>query len=135
MERLTRLASLLSAAALVGTVAGCHSIDPTEQSFGITFANDTGRAIHLKLCSNDPCTHFDYSDGWKIGENAQENISDRELLTRWLVQDDRTKKTLGCLPLMFDQKYSGVVVKLSQMVKCPGESPLVVHKGKGHGRS
>jgi len=66
--------------------------------------------------------------------SAQENISDRDLLTRWLVQDDKTGRTLGCLPLMFDQKYSDVLVKVSQMVPCPGAKPLEVRKGKRHGR-
>jgi hypothetical protein len=124
-----------SALSLAAATVGCDSIDPTSQFFGITFKNDIGRSVHLELCDNDGCTHFDYSDGWKSGVSSEENVSDRELLTRWLVQDDRTKRTLGCLPLQFDEKYSNVVVKLSQLVSCPGKTPLTVSKGEGLGRS
>ena len=119
----------------VVVAVACDSIDPTSQSFGITFQNNTGRDVHLKLCSNDGCTHFDYSDGWKSGQQAEENTSDRRVFTRWLVQDDATKRTLGCLPLEFGQKYKGVMVKVSQMVPCPGAVALNASKGKGLGRS
>jgi hypothetical protein len=130
---------ILAAVAAFGAVAavavGCDSIDPTAQSFGITFWNDTGRSVHLKLCANGSCTHFNYSDHWKAGQRAEENISDRDVFTRWLVQDDMTGKTLGCLPLEFDQKYTEVEVRVSQMVPCPGSEPLVVQKGNGLGQS
>ena len=116
-------------------MAACDSIDPTAQSFGITFQNDSGRDVHLKLCSNDECTHFDYSHAWEAGASAEENVSDRAILTRWLVQDDSTGATLGCLPLEFDQKYDDVLVRVSQVVSCPGTRPLEVKKGKGRGRS
>jgi hypothetical protein len=131
-----RLFARVATAVVLGTVVvACDSIDPTAQSFGITFHNDTGRSVHLKVCSNNQCTFFDYSDAWKPGQDAQENISDRQLLTRWLVQDDQTGRTVGCLPLEFSQKYEGVLVKVSQSVPCPGATPLRVQKGKGLGRS
>lgn len=135
---MARGSPLLLTLALVivgGLLVGCDSIDPTAQSFGITFQNDTGRNVHLKACDDSRCTQFDYSDGWKAGQSAQENVSDRQVLTRWLVADDATGRTLGCLPLEFDQKYAQVVVDISQMVPCPGQTPLIVHKGKGEGRS
>jgi hypothetical protein len=127
----------VTAAVLLAAVglAGCDSIDPTSQSFGITFHNDTGRNVHLKLCSDSRCHQFDYSDGWNAGQSAQENVSDRSLLTRWLVQDDATGRVIGCLPLEFDQKYESVVVRISQAVPCPGTYPVAVKKGKGKGRS
>lgn len=128
-------ASVLAAMLAAAFAAGCDSIDPTSQSFGITFRNDTGHSVHLKACADNECHHFDYADGWKVGQSAQENISDRNLLTRWLVQDDATGRVLGCLPLRFDQKYEHVVVKISQAVPCPGSRPLTVSKGKGLGRS
>jgi len=135
VHSLRPFAGLLVTLALAVAVTGCDSIDPTAQSFGITFRNDTSHDVHLKLCSDDQCHHFNYSDGWKAGQSAQENISDRQVLTRWLVQDDNTKQTLGCLPLEFGQKYGSVVVHISQMVTCPGATPLKVAKGKGLGRS
>jgi hypothetical protein len=132
----SKRASVVAAALLVaGALAGCDSIDPTSQSFGITFRNDTGRNVHLKLCSDSRCQHFDYSDSWKAGQSAEENISDRNLLTRWLVREDSSGRVLGCLPLQFDQKYENVVVRVSQAVPCPGSQPLQVEKGKGKGRS
>ncbi|HET8606013.1 MAG TPA: hypothetical protein VFL66_03185 [Gaiellaceae bacterium] len=131
-----RLVSLVACGIIAAAfLAGCDSVDPTSQSFAITFHNDTGRNVHLKLCADDACRQFDYSDAWRAGQSALENISDRDLLTRWLVQDDKTGRVLGCLPLRFDQKYEDVAVNVSQAVPCPGRRPLVVHKGKGMGRS
>lgn len=136
MVTLGTRASVVAAALLaVGALAGCDSIDPTSQSFGITFRNDTGRNVHLKLCSDSRCQQFDYSHSWKVGQSAEENISDRDLLTRWLVQQDSNGQVLGCLPLQFDQKYEDVVVRVSQAVPCPGSRPLQVEKGKSQGRS
>jgi hypothetical protein len=126
-RQLFATAVLFAVATLCG---GCYSIDPTAQSFAVTFRNDTGRDVHLKLCSNDSCTSSYYSDGWKQGQTAQENISDRDALTRWLVVDDATQTTLGCLPLRFKQKYASVVVRISQAIKCPGDTPLKVTLGK-----
>jgi len=130
-----RIPLLMLALIAVALLAGCDSIDPTSQSFGITFRNDTGMNVHLKLCSDDACRHFDYSHSWKAGQSAQENISDRNLLTRWLVQDDASGKVIGCLPLRFAQKYDAVVVRISQAVVCPGTVAISVQKGKGGGRS
>jgi hypothetical protein len=91
--------------------------------------------VSLKLCSADNCRHFDYSDTVKPGRTHPENISDRELLTRWLVEDAPSGRRLGCLPLEFDQKYADVLVRISQMVPCPGSHPISVEKGKPEGRS
>lgn len=102
---------------VLAVAAGCDSIDPTAQAFGITFRNDTGRSVNLKLCGDSRCTRFDYSDSWKAGEDAQENVSDRQILTRWLVEDDLTGRTLGCPPLEFDQKYEDVLVRVSQRTR------------------
>jgi hypothetical protein len=126
--------------ALVGvtvglSLAGCDSIDPTEQTFAITFKNDTGRDVHLKLCEDRNCRHYNYSEGWRAGKSAKENISDRKVFTRWLVEDDATGSALGCLPLLFDQKYEDVVVRISLLVPCPGYKRLTVQRGKGLGRS
>jgi hypothetical protein len=125
---------LLGLIVLAAVAAGCDSIDPTEQSFAITFRNDIGHDVHLKLCSDGQCHHFDYSNNLKAGARVEENISDRDLMTRWLVEIDQTGKT-GCLPLKFDQKYDDVVVRVSQKVLCPGPTALKVHQGRGRGRS
>jgi hypothetical protein len=129
------LALLAALVVLVALSVGCDSIDPTEQAFAITFRDDIGRDVHLKLCSDSQCHHFDYSDELKVRGSVEENVSDRSLMTRWLVEDDETGKNLGCLPLKFDQKYDHVVVVVSQKVSCPGTEALKVQKGRGRGRS
>lgn len=116
-------------------LCGCDSIDPTSQFFGVAFTNDTQVPINLKLCADSGCKHFHYSVGWKPGQSARENVSDRDVLTRWLVQNASTKETLGCLPLEFDQKYADVRVRISQAVPCPGAVPLTVERGRGEGQS
>jgi hypothetical protein len=125
---------ILSAFAVLGATAalasGCYSVDPTAQTFSVTFHNDTARNVHLKLCRDDGCHHFYYSDGWKAGQSAEENISDRDVMTRWIVEDDVTGETLGCLPLRFKQKYASVDVRISQAVECPGDRPLHADTGK-----
>jgi hypothetical protein len=127
---MTRLPLLAGAvAALVMAVTGCDSVDPTEQAFGISFLNDLGRPVALKLCADDDCHNFNYTDTVKRNESYPENISDRELLTRWLVADQQGR-VLGCLPLRFNGKFDGVVVRLSQKVPCPGRQPLRVTHGR-----
>ena len=135
MERKGIRASLVALCLLAAVLtAGCDSIDPTEQTFAITFRNDTGRDVYLKLCSDGLCRHSDYSDEVRAGESHGENVSDRDLLTRWRIEEQSSTRILGCLPLKFDQKYDDVLVNLSQMVPCPGSTPLVVKKGKPGGR-
>lgn len=120
------------AIAIVGAcllLGACDSIDPTAASFGISFRNDLGKTADLKLCADDECGSFHYSNTIEPGELYPENISDRNLLTRWLVSD-KSGRTVGCLPLRFDGKYEDVVVLLSQAVVCPGERPLKVQHGR-----
>jgi hypothetical protein len=115
-------------AAIAIALTGCDSIDPTEQAFAISFFNDLDRPVALKLCADDDCHSFDYTDTVKPNESYPANVSDRELLTRWLVAD-RDGRVLGCLPLRFNGKFDGVVVRLSQKVPCPGRQPLRVKPG------
>jgi hypothetical protein len=111
------------------TVIGCDSVDPTEEAFGVTFLNDLRQPVALKLCSDDACRSFDYADNVHPGARHAEGISDRSILTRWLVADS-DGRTLGCLPLSFEGKYANVVVRVSQKVRCPGRRPLRVQHGR-----
>ncbi len=113
---------------LIVVATGCDSIDPTEQGFGISFWNDLSQPVALKLCSDDSCHGFDYTDTVKPSESYPENVSDREVLTRWLVADQQGH-VLGCLPLRFNGKYDDVVVRISQKVRCPGQFPLRLRHG------
>lgn len=122
--------SLFAAALVVVMCGGCgslDSIDPTSQAFPITFRNDTPHDIHLKLCANATCTGFDYSDKIRAGHSGDENVSDEDVPTRWLVQDDATGKTVGCLFLRFHHKASGVVIRLTGAVACPGTRAVIVN--------
>jgi hypothetical protein len=114
-----------------GIAAGCQVIDdPTSHSFAIAFRNDTGQDVRLKLCDDDRCRHFDYSHGWKVGQTAEENIAAGTGTTRWLVEDAASGRTLGCLPLQFDHKTTGVLVRISQLVRWPGRRPLPIHQAR-----
>lgn len=108
---------------------GCGSVDPTAQSFSISFVNDLGRPVALKLCSDENCHNFDYSNSVKPGESYPENITDRGELTRWLIAGS-SGRVVGCLPVRFIGKYESVIVRLSQRVSCPGQRPLVVQHGR-----
>jgi hypothetical protein len=113
-------------------LVGCDSIDPSVQAFAIGFRNDLGHAAVLRPCKDDAC--HDLADSLRLrpGERAEDNVSDREVLTRWLVQD-RRGRTLGCLLLTFDAKYDAVTVRLSQAQPCPGRQPLTARRVQ-HGR-
>jgi hypothetical protein len=114
-------------------LTGCASLDPTEQGFGIHFQNDLPRAVVLRQCTDEnTCDHL--GDTWKLTphDSATDNISDRSVLTRWIVQDN-AGRPLGCLPLTFNAKYEKVVVRISQLQPCPGKVPLTVREVQ-HGR-
>jgi hypothetical protein len=127
--RLGAVRSTLVIIVVAVTLAGCGSVDPTAQSFGISFVNDLGPPAALKLCSDENCHSFDYTNPIKPGESYPENISDRGELTRWLVVGS-SGRIVGCLPVRFTGKYDGVVVRLSQRVPCPGQQPLIVQHGR-----
>lgn len=124
------LGILLVSAALFSS---CDSIDPTAQSFGIAFQNDVRRVVELRQCSDADCHNFNYSNTIAPGELYPENISDRNVLTRWQVIDT-SNHILGCIPLQFDGKYEGVVIRISLAVTCPGQRPLKVQHGRRIGR-
>lgn len=129
-RRMTRGRLLAGAvAAFAFSLAGCDSIDPTEQAFAISFLNDLGQPVALKLCADDNCHSFNHTNTVRPGDRYPENISDRDLLTRWLVEDQQGR-VLGCLPVRFDGKFDGVVVRLSQAVSCPGRQALRVERGR-----
>jgi hypothetical protein len=111
------------------TAAGCDSIDPTDQSTAVVFQNDLNRPVALRLCDDSSCTSFDYTDEIARGGTDEENISDRGILTRWLVAGS-SGRTLGCLPLKLSGKYAGLSVRLAEMVRCPGETPLALRHGR-----
>src|SRR3954468_17373232 len=97
------VAVVLFTVGLLLTLSGCDSIDPTAQAFAIDFHNDLAKTVEIKSCGNDSCDSFNYSDTIEPGNVHSENVSDRNVLVRWLVADE-VGNTLGCLPLQFEQK-------------------------------
>jgi hypothetical protein len=119
---------LLPLAVVCGTLAvpGCGGSGP--DLFAITFRNDTGRDVQLKLCHDDGCHHFDYSDRLRPGGTVAENISTDDVFTRWAVTDGSGLR-LGCLPFSFAGAYSNASVRLTQIVPCPGRRALPLASG------
>ncbi|HXS24608.1 MAG TPA: hypothetical protein VN719_10275, partial [Gemmatimonadales bacterium] len=70
-------------------------------------------------------------DSWHLapGALAHDTISDRGVFTRYLVRTG-SGRPLGCLPVQFTHVYDDVLIRLSQRVRCPGTTPLVVHHGR-----
>lgn len=123
------LALAVTLGVFAASAAGCasiSSIDVTSQAFPVTFRNDTARGVVITACDDRRCTHLDsdYSDSLKAGAATAENMSDQNLLTRWIVRDRRSGTVLGCLPLRFQHKLKHAVVSISQAVPCPGERPI-----------
>jgi hypothetical protein len=118
---------LLAVLSAVLALVGCGH--PGPDLFSITFRNDTGRDVQLKLCDDDGCRRFDYSDRIRPGGTVAENISTDSVFTRWVVAD-RSGRPLGCLPFSFAGAYSDATVRLTQMVPCPGQRPLSLASGR-----
>jgi hypothetical protein len=124
MRRLGTVVLILIPAAL--TAGGCGHAG--AEQFGIAFYNDTGHEVVLNLCADDACNNFDYSDKVRAGHYEVENIATENVFTRWAVTESSGRK-LGCLPFSFDYAYTDAVVRLSQMVVCPGRRPLPLAGG------
>jgi hypothetical protein len=96
----------MSAMIVVGVFAlvACESIDPTEQSFAITFRNDLSRQVTLVASGDGSCRHA--TDTWRLspGATAADNVSDRRVLSRWKVERGSPGRVVGCLQLSFGAK-------------------------------
>jgi hypothetical protein len=127
MRKVTACLGVALIAAALG-VSACDSVDPTEQFFAISFLNDTARPITLRACSDDNCRKFVDSAKIAPGRTYADNISDRDILTRWRVEDGHGR-VMGCLPLRFHGKWADVVLRASQAEVCPGRAPPHVQHG------
>ena len=106
-------------------LSGCSNL---PDSFAITFVNDTGHRVVLNLCDDDACHSYDYSDKVQIDGSVPENIDPDHVFTRWAVTTPAGQR-LGCLPFEFSDAWGNAVAYLSQMVPCPGHTPLQLAKG------
>lgn len=96
--------------------------------FAISFQNDTGRTVELRLCDDARCTHYDYTVRLRPGEADSQNIS-TDVFARWAV-DTPTGWRLGCVPLRFDRPYEGAKFRLSQVVACSGAKSVSLTAGR-----
>ena len=120
-----RAAVLLFLATSCAISSGCST---PPDSFPITFVNDTGRNVALNLCADHACRHYDYSDKLRSGGSTGENIATDNVFTRWAVIGPSGRR-LGCLSFSFKDAYNHAVARLSQMVACPGNTPLPLTSG------
>jgi hypothetical protein len=56
-------------------VAGCTIQDPTENTGGIKFVNDTGTRASLAYCSNDSCTASWWHDEVSPGRSTEDSVT------------------------------------------------------------
>jgi hypothetical protein len=125
-----RLVVVVAAVSAIACVtAGCDSPDPTAQTLGLDFLNDTSQTVRVGVCSNDKCNSATDASTARRGEAVHDAISDRNVITRWLVTDQHGT-SVGCLPLRFQGKFADIRVRISQAVRCPGNVPLNVEHGR-----
>jgi hypothetical protein len=107
--------------ALISQVVFHSSIDPTEQSFTVTLQNDTASAVTVKQC-DATCNSFHERDQLAPGASVPVNTSSENVANWWLVADP-SGRTIGCLPLRYNHKIDGLVVKISDHASCPAGTP------------
>jgi hypothetical protein len=56
-------------------VAGCTIQDPTENTGGVKFINDTTAAASLNYCSNPACTQSSWHDSVPPGKTTQDSVT------------------------------------------------------------
>lgn len=110
------LGVLLFVIALVAEVGGT-SLDPTEQTFAVRLQNDTTGTVVVKQC-DARCDSFHEQDRLPPGGSVEVNTSSDDAANWWAVTDS-TGRTLGCLPLRYEHKIDGLVVKVSHRTGCP----------------
>ena len=110
--------ALLVALALISEFVFHQSTDPTEQSFAVTLHNDTSRAVVLKQC-DARCSSFHEQDRLSPGANVGVNTSGDNVANWWLVADESSGRTLGCLDLRHSRKIERLVVNVSSRAACP----------------
>jgi hypothetical protein len=97
--------------------AASTSIDPTEQSFGLTLHNDTPGTVVVKQC-DAKCDSLHESDLLSPAASVRVNTSS-ENVTNWWAVDDVAGSRLGCLPLRYEHKIEGLVINVSERTACP----------------
>ena len=93
--------------------------DPGEHVFAVTIVNDTANEVTLLQCDKAPdCQNFFEHPKVKPGASHPTNVTDLGHV-QWFRVVDASDGTLGCLPLKFDRKESGVRRLVSSAGDCP----------------
>ena len=106
-------------------VGGCSFDDPTELTFYVKIVNDTSRTVILSNCATGDtlCNGKLYDpEPLKPGgvfPTVQTTVGAPDVE---LVQSPSGKR-LGCLPLIFDYRASGALVRVSEFVPCQKRYP------------
>jgi hypothetical protein len=123
----------LAGVAFAALAAACSvsSLDPTEGTFYVKLLNDTNQTVIASDCSSGDglCVrHHYYPAALKRGQEFSDletyvNQLNVELITT------RSGRRLGCIPLYFDYRAAGYVLRVSDAVPCSKTYPAR-HKPK-----
>lgn len=92
--------------------------------FPVSLYNDGSAPVVVRDCGTD-CTSSHQPYTLDPGKSVQVGASDNGDITRYYLHDVSTGAVIGCLPLEFHQKVSGLTIHTSQAETCPG-NPLPV---------
>jgi len=99
----------------------CAGCDPTEDTFAVTFRNDTSHDVELKQCDVH-CDSFHERDRLRVGGVVKVNTSSADTANWWVVSEVSGSSLLGCINLRFDHKIADLVIDVSTAGACPSLS-------------
>jgi hypothetical protein len=110
--------SVLAAVMLVGAVAGCASVDPTDPSHftNVLVRNDTPSAVQFIQCDTSCGTLHDRQT-IPAGASVVINISNEGIKVGYLVARPDDKK-LGCVYMKYEHVKHQPTVLVSSMTRC-----------------
>lgn len=96
-------------------LAGCNP-DVTEQFFSVRIKNDLPVTITVQQCTDSTCSHV--SDRFVLdpGESFSATTSSKHVANPYRFV--RKGRTIGCFPLLFSRRASGVVLLVSRSGPC-----------------
>ena len=108
---------LAAAAGIVLLAVGMSFVPDVEaQFFGVRFVNDTDDVVLLSLCDDD-CGEIHESREIPPGQAADDEISDKSVMTSWLVRR-KSGELLGCITRSYDHKVPNLRIRVSAAKPC-----------------
>jgi len=110
--------SVLAAVMLVGAVAGCASVDPTDPSHftNVLVHNDTRSAVQFIQCDTS-CGTLHERGTIPAGGSTIINISNEGIKIGYLVERPDGKR-LGCVYMKYEHVKHQPTVLISSMTRC-----------------